>query len=493
VRRKILCLVNSAPYSRPYFEQLAPYLAERGFDVVFALDSHLSDVLYSDGRSLAGAWYFSDFVRRSDLPAKPEAVRDTWDLLLSDFDRFLTMDIRPPLRSDSLLQYKDVPSLLRRFFEVVFETEKPDAVLYEQVSNSFAIAAFRQSIAAGIPFCSICPSRVGGRIEISLTGAVEDHRTLRAVYLSAAEGSISEASYQIAGNYIRTIDAQSPDYMKGKAAGMALAHVSLRKKYLSIQKIRHFLRGWKYSRNHRQDCAVAFQHGDPVRLSVAFVRRALRRRLRLYKVSRYYESEPGSDPYVLYPLHSHPEASTSVLAPDFIDEMSVIRSLAFRLPAQLVLCVKEHPSAIASQPSAFYRQLAELPNVRLLSANLSAKQLIRGSVGVVCVTSTLGFEAAVLNKPVIALGDVLYGYYPNVRMVKEYAQLEEALHWMHSYKPVPATEILKATAAYIEFGDPGSFDFFESLGDASALASVADAVTGRLQRHFQGIETRKTA
>jgi hypothetical protein len=480
--KKILCLVNSAAYSRTYFEQLRPFLQRHGYEVVFALDSHLSDVMYGDGKAIAGAWYFTDFVnqlRREGKSAAPAASL-SWSSLLSDFDRFVTMEIPLPLRADSGVDYQQIPGLLADFFQRVFAAERPCAVLYEQVSNSFAIAAYRESLQAGIPFCSLCPSRLAGRIEVSMTGAFEDHVAVGAIRDRAEQGSISKESYDIARDYIRTIDQQTPDYMKARGAGQALAQLSLRKKYLRMDKLRGLVRSLRYNRNYPDDRRVSYQYGDPVSVSYALVKRAFWRRMRSRAVSRLYQNQALDEPFLLYPLHSHPEASTSVLAPDFIDELSVIRSIAFRLPVNVRLYVKEHPSAVASQPLSFYRQLAALPNVRLLAAHLPAKELIRKSRGVVCITSTLGFEAAVLNKPVIALGDILYGYFPNVRMVRDYSAFDSALDWVLNYQPVPAHDLLVATAAYVEFGAPGSFDFYASLGDAAALQSVADAVAVRL-------------
>jgi hypothetical protein len=481
VQRTILCLINSAAFSRPYFEQLAPLLERAQYQVVFALDSHLTDVQYAGDRALPNAWYFTDFIRAHAADFAPSAAdAHSWSSLLSDFDRFLTMDIPSPLRPDAGVGYRQIPALLEAFFARVFTTERPCAVLYEQVSNSFAIAAYRESLRAGIPFCSLCPSRIAGRIEVSMTGAFEDYRVVAAIQARAAQGSISKASYDIATEYILTIDQQVPDYMRGQAAGQALAQLSLRRKYLRLDKIRHAYRNWHYRTRFREDCRLAYQHGDPIVLSYAFVKRALKRRLRSFVVSRHYSTKVYNEPFVLYPLHSHPEASTSVLAADFIDELSVIRSIAFRLPVGVRLYVKEHPSAIAAQPTSFYRQVSELPNVHLLAAHVVAKDLIRKSRGVVCITSTLGFEAAVLNKPVIAFGDVLYGYYPNVRMIRDYSALDDALRWMLDYQPISSEELLRATAAYVEFGSPGSFDFFASLGDRAALQSVADAVVSRL-------------
>jgi len=99
---------------------------------------------------------------------------------------------------------------------------------------------------------------------------------------------------------------------------------------------------------------------------------------------------------------------------------------------------------------------------------------------VICVTSTLGFEAAALNKPVICLGDVLYGYFPNVRMIGHFGDLNAALDWAMDYRPIDPSDIADAMAAYVEFTDPGKFSFRESLGQADELDNIAAILAGRL-------------
>lgn len=493
--RTILCLINSAAYCRPYFEQLLPPLEARGYTLDFALDSHLSDVLYACGRPLPDAKYFTDFCA-ARLPLQSAFNQEAgprWSGLFSDFDRFLTMGIAPPLGMGSPLRYQDIPRLLRAYFAEVFDEVRPAAVLYEQVSNSFAIAAHEEASRRRIPFCSIAPARIPGRIEVSMTGALQDHRTLDAIRQHIARDGTSVENRRIAAEYMRTIDNQVPDYMRPGAAGEVLSRMSLRRKYVDAEKFRHLLRAWRYRRGHAADAALAYQHGDPLALSWAYFRRSLARRLRAGRIAPLYQDRMDDRPYLLYPLHFHPEASTSVLAPDFVDELTVIRAIAFRLPSNVVLAVKEHPSAVALQPTNFYRQLAALPNVALLGAHVPVKPLARNSLGVVCVTSTLGFEAAVMNKPVICLGDVLYGYFPNVRMISDYSALDSALNWALSYRPLPDEELLTATAAYAEFTAPGFFDFKAALGDLAALDGMAGLVARRLDASLAAGEQVLTA
>ena len=474
----ILCLINSAAHSRSYFEQLAPFLNERGYNVCFALDSHLTDVLYANSVLLNNACYFTDFIRQNldQLDSLKANNNTSWSLLFSDFDRFLNFDITSQFGSCLPVKYEHIPMLLELFFAKIFEKIAPIAVLYEPVSNSFAMAAYQYSKKMKVPFCSLSPQRLPGRIELSMTGALEDSETIGKLYLARKSGSISEKSREIATEYRMKIDYSVPDYMKTNG----LDQISLTEKYLNMTKLRHFFKGWQYSHNNSLDCSLAYQHGDPVKLSLAYFKRAVLRKLRFNKVSKQYSTEIVDEQFILYPLHFHPEASTSILSGDYVDELGLIKALAFRLPTSVKLYVKEHPSAVALQSLSFYKQLSSLPNVRLLAPQVPTKEVIRSSKGVVTLTSTVGFEAAVMNKPVVTLGNVFYNYFPNVNSITDYSQLHSSIDWILKYKLLPEDDLIDATAAYVEFGSVGSFDFYRSLNNPAALATVAELIHKKL-------------
>ncbi|MBK8817498.1 MAG: hypothetical protein IPN42_19405 [Methylococcaceae bacterium] len=479
----LVCLINAAAYSRAYFEQLTPYLELHGYEVHYALDSHLPDVLYAGGKTLSNARYFTDYMQENTAKGRKtrSTNRYTWMPLFSDFDRFLTMDIRPPLIGGEPLQYADIPDLLDDFFTDITSKLRPVAFLYEPVSNSFASIAYEVSKRFGIPFCSLSPSRLPGRIELSLTGGQEVHLELASLLTKVQKGIVSEESLAVASDYIASIDSKTPDYMRTNG----LDRIGLARKYFNVGKVTHFLRGIKYRIQYAKDCSISYQYGNPIKISLALFKRSLWRRLRIRRVLPCYTQPVKEEKYLLYPLHFHPEASTSILAPDFIEELAVIKSIAFRLPTTHKLYVKEHPSAVALQSIGFYKQITAMPNVRLIGPNYPTKTLIRHSEGVICVTSTVGFEAAVLNKPVIILGNVFYAYFPNVKRISDYSQLALAFQWLENYRIVSEADILNATAAYVEFGFPGKFDFKVSLNDPKALTSVADLVALRLKQNFK--------
>lgn len=480
--KNFLLIINSAAYSREYFVRLGAALEARGAKVSFVLDSHLSDVMSGENRPLEGAWYFTDYCkeRLAQPPREIDKPTPKWDVLFSDFDRFVTYEMTPPLPKDGGMDYATAVGFMHDFFNDVFDDVQPDAIVYEQVSNSFAMVAYRETVRRGIPFFSLAPARIPDHVEISPTGALRDHVTVGALREEIRRSGAPAESRRIAENYIASIDEQIPDYMRAGGDGAVLMSTGIVEKYATREKFRRLLRAMRYRRTHREDAALAYQFGDPVAASWAMLRRAMKRRWRLGAVTRLFQKEVHAPAYFLYPLHYHPEASTSVLAPDFVDELSVIRAIAFRLPVSVKLVVKEHPSATALQPLSFYRALDALPNVELVGPGLNSKALARKSIGVICLTSTLGFEAAALNKPVICLGDVLFGYFPNVRMVSDYSALNNALEWAMRYEPIDFEEIVTAMTAYVEYADRGSFSFKGSLEDDAAIAHIAGLLMSKM-------------
>src|SRR5690606_22483223 len=106
------------------------------------------------------------------------------------------------------------------------------------------------------------------------------------------------------------------------------------------------------------------------------------------------------DRFFVYPIHYHPESSTSVLAPYYTNEYSNILNISNSLPFGSFLYVKDHSSAIGVQGKEFYKKVSALPSVKLIPPSFNIKKLILASEGIITVNSTAGYEALILGKPV---------------------------------------------------------------------------------------------
>ena len=82
--------------------------------------------------------------------------------------------------------------------------------------------------------------------------------------------------------------------------------------------------------------------------------------------------------------------------------------MAKNIPGEYVLYVKEHYARLGHRDTDFYKKLKKFPNVRLINPWIDSQDLLNKSVGVIVLTSTLGWEALMCNKPVFILGNVFY-------------------------------------------------------------------------------------
>jgi hypothetical protein len=140
------------------------------------------------------------------------------------------------------------------------------------------------------------------------------------------------------------------------------------------------------------------------------------------RLVRHYLSEmqglfdqpvPG-ERFVLFPLHFQPEATTLVLAPYYMNQVALIEDIAKSLPVGYRLYVKEHRVSRGRWPLSFYRAIRRIPAVRLLGPSQDGATLVRSAAAVAVITGTMGWEALLLDKPVITFGKVFYNRYPLV-------------------------------------------------------------------------------
>jgi hypothetical protein len=134
--------------------------------------------------------------------------------------------------------------------------------------------------------------------------------------------------------------------------------------------------------------------------------------------------------YIIYPLHFHPEAATLIRGRWFNDQHAIIELLSKNLPVDTFLVVKEHKVSVGRRPIKFYQKIENHHNVILVNDELPVYELIKHSKGVATISSTMGIEALLLNKPVLTFGDRCYNISNNVYKVKDYTRISENIDAM---------------------------------------------------------------
>jgi hypothetical protein len=122
--------------------------------------------------------------------------------------------------------------------------------------------------------------------------------------------------------------------------------------------------------------------------------------------------EPRNEPFVLYPLHTSPEAALLGSYPELADQFGLIKNISMNLPYGVKLYVKEHPleDLGLGLDYDFYRRLSALPNVRIIRGDVRLDKLLDHPrfLAVAILTGTAGLDAAIKRKPVFIFGRAIY-------------------------------------------------------------------------------------
>jgi hypothetical protein len=145
---------------------------------------------------------------------------------------------------------------------------------------------------------------------------------------------------------------------------------------------------------------------------------------------RKHAIEPDfKKPFVYFPLHFQPEATTVPMGGVFADLILAARLLNATLPKGVLIYVKEHPyrSSWLSRNIQYYQDLLELEKVRLVPVSVDTFALREHCLAVATVTGSPGFEALFRGKPVLLFGSRFYQYAKGVFPVKSLQDCKEAI------------------------------------------------------------------
>ena len=145
--------------------------------------------------------------------------------------------------------------------------------------------------------------------------------------------------------------------------------------------------------------------------------------------NKYFSDPVKGDKYVYMPLHLIPESSTSVHGPFYANELFTIEQISKSLPAGCYLYVKEHQAMLGERPLEFYRKANRIPNVKVVNINFyrDPKPWIMNSMGVITVTGSSSFEAALLGKKSIVFGDVALNMIDGITRAYSFEELPKLI------------------------------------------------------------------
>lgn len=190
---------------------------------------------------------------------------------------------------------------------------------------------------------------------------------------------------------------------------------------------------------------------------------------------------PGSR-FIYYPLHFDPEASTMVFAPFHTDQVNVVESLAKAAPPSMTIVVKEHLPMVGLRPAGFYDRLRRIPGVVLASPLCDSFDLIRRAEVTVAITGTAAWEALLLGKPAITLGETPFNVVSSgIWNCPDPTRLPKAVAAARAYAPAGDDALIRYLAAIFKV----SFDMpYELLWTSASEEDLRKhrAIAGAIAR-----------
>lgn len=171
--------------------------------------------------------------------------------------------------------------------------------------------------------------------------------------------------------------------------------------------------------------------------------------LKMNKYKKYlkesYESlttKPDfNDNYIAFFLHYQPEATSCPGGDIFVDQRLCIELLLKYLPSNYKIYVREHPHQFSRMKDGhtgrmrdLYDDLIKNDRVKLISTGVDPFDLISKAKAVSTITGTVGWEAMVRQKPVIAFGLCWYeNYSKGVLRITDEKSAENMLQFIENY------------------------------------------------------------
>jgi capsular polysaccharide biosynthesis protein len=151
----------------------------------------------------------------------------------------------------------------------------------------------------------------------------------------------------------------------------------------------------------------------------------------------FYDRLAPGRPFVYFPLHVTDDYKITRIIPHAVDQASLVEQIADALPAGHDVALKEHPMSVGRNSIALLRRLRRRPNVRLLPPNANSHDLIRAAEAVAVISSTVGLEALLYDKPVLTLGRPFYSGYGITLDVDSFAEIREKVPELLRFRPDP--------------------------------------------------------
>jgi hypothetical protein len=349
-----------------------------------------------------------------------------------------------------------------RAIEQVFDEVRPDVLVPEVGNETIRVAAHLVALEKGVPvlllFYTIFPNPLRLYVD-TLHAPIVPVEELRP--LMPAERAEVDA-------FIREFTEQATPIRPYRRVPIELRRVRLFAGHLSRKREEdrdnEYLRPWRL---------LSLNASEWVRARAA---------------RPFYDSLDPARPYVYFPLHVVDDYKIKRVIPHCVDQASIVEQVADALPPGCDLVLKEHPMSLGRNSIALLRRLRRRANVRLVGPYTGSHELVRGSAAVAVISSTVGLEALLYEKPVLTLGEPFYSGYGITLDCASFAEIRDKVPALLRFRP-DADRIRSFLFAAMSRCYPGAPVLVDRSDDnARSLADSIDRASSAVVAERHGVE-----
>jgi len=428
-------------------------------------------------------WFFHDHIKKEFVPNVNylQSIEEKYDIILWK----LSINERIFYRFYNFHNFgkQEIQSIMEqscKLFENILENVKPN-YLISKTPGFFHLEILKNMCEkTEIPVLIQFVPKLGYKLMIS-----GDPRSINSKH-EVLDSEIKNRTFEELQNYLKNsrTKEQIKDYLdsQGKKNGLITAAI----KFL-------------FSKNNSIKNRYTYYGRKKFNVILFMLKLVFRDRSRKNFIDSNFEKKPVKHcPFVYFPMGVDLERNILIGAPYFTNQIEVIRSIAKSIPINFELWIKENPanSTRSWRSISDYKQIMNLPNVKMIHPEASNYKLIEECSLVATVAGSSGLEAAVFEKPSIIFSDTLYSQLSCVTRVKEIENLPKIITSSLKQK-VNSKEIDK----FLQLIEKNSFTF-DRLGFITAQTNtfffggslldteIDEKIMGKfLQQHSEVIET----
>jgi Capsule polysaccharide biosynthesis protein len=389
------------------------------------------------------------------------------------------------IHSDRIIRKYSFENILKiiasvcRFWEKLFTESAPDIIVGEVACASewigWSLAQQRK-----IPYLIPYPSPLPGRFTF-IRGPQGMWETTEAVYEQAKERRLQPEERRIAEEYLlrfRTQHVKAPHHLAVARPPVKLDKIAFERAVSRFGRIPFRLR------TYREDgwLEVGSYNGTPPWDSLIFDALSIIRHFVGERAIFDHDLLPGKKVY--FPLHVQPEFTPDVRAPFCSNQLALIENIARSIPAGYRLVVKDHPAMRGRRTLPYYREIKKLRNVQLLSPGFDSHTVIQDSDAILTIVGTTAFEAILYEKPAIAFGDLVYGFFELLYRCRDLSQLPGVIAEALSGFTPDRELLLKFVWATIETAHVGEWAdplAIPRIAGPANVSAVAKAIVNEME------------